>query len=136
MFNRLVSAQDFERVKREGTYWSGRRCGINAARRKASDAATETGASLVRVGFITSKKVGGAVQRNRARRLLRESMRSLAPLIESCWDIVVIARPAIAMPSVRMQDMREELLWLLNKAHLLKSDKSLAAQPESDSASS
>ena len=136
MPGRLVSAQDFERVKREGTFWSGKRCSMNAARRIESDETATSGNLLTRVGYITSKKVGDAVQRNRARRLLRESVRMLAPMMESCWDIVLIARPAIAMPGVRMQDVREELLWLMNKARLLKSDKSSAALPELGSASS
>ena len=136
MPGRLVSARDFERVKREGTFWSGKRCSMNVARREVSDESAMHGDVSARVGYITSKRVGDAVQRNRARRLLRESVRLLASMIESRWDIVIIARPAIVMPGVRMQDVREELLWLMNKAHLLKSDESRAALPELGSASS
>lgn len=132
MTERLRSTQDFERVKHEGTYWSGKRCSINAARRAGDTEPT----ARARVGIITSKKIGGAVQRNRARRLLRESVRQLAPVIEPCWDIVIIARSAIALPSVRMQDARDELLWLLNKAHLLKSDQNRDALLALGSASS
>ena len=129
MPGRLVSAQDFERVRREGAFWSGKRCSMNAARRESNEPATSDNLPT-RVGYITSKKVGDAVHRNRARRLLRESVRLLTPMMESRWDIVLIARPAIAMPGVRMQDVREELLWLMNKAHLLKTDKSSTAPSE------
>ena len=73
-----------------------------------------------RVGLITSKRIGSAVQRNRARRLMREAMRSLRMAIEPYWDIVVIAQPAISTPGTRMQDVRDELLWLLKKAQLMK----------------
>lgn len=49
-----------------------------------------------RVGVVASRKVGGAVKRNRARRLLRETARHLAPRWhhESLW-IVFVAREAI-----------------------------------------
>lgn len=118
----LRSTAEFGRVRQEGSYWGGKRCGISAARRAMNEdvGGTRGSAPEPRVGYITSKKVGGAVQRNRARRLLRESMRSLAAQIEPDWDIVVIARPAIAAPGVRMQDVREELQWLLKKAQLMR----------------
>lgn len=48
---------------------------------------------LVRVGYTASKKVGGAVQRNRARRRLRAAVRQvLAPHAAPGHDFVVIAR--------------------------------------------
>jgi ribonuclease P protein component len=50
----------------------------------------------VRVGVVASRKVGGAVKRNRARRLLRETARSLVPRWQNrqLW-IVFVAREAI-----------------------------------------
>jgi ribonuclease P protein component len=74
-----------------------------------------------RVGYITTRRIGSAVQRNRARRLMRESMRLLEKSIQPSWDIVVIAQPAIAAPGVRMQDVRDELQWLLKRANLMTS---------------
>jgi ribonuclease P protein component len=47
-----------------------------------------------RVGFSVSKRVGGAVVRNRVRRSLREAMRPLLPNLVAC-DIVVVAQPAV-----------------------------------------
>lgn len=38
------------------------------------------GSPLVRAGFTATKKIGGAVQRNRAKRRLREAARALLPL--------------------------------------------------------
>jgi len=48
---------------------------------------------LIRVGFTATKKIGGSVQRNRAKRRLREAARLLLPLHgrPSC-DYVFIAR--------------------------------------------
>lgn len=45
-----------------------------------------------RFAFVAGKGVGGAVQRNRAKRRLRGAVQSLLPRIEPGWDIVVIAR--------------------------------------------
>ena len=50
----------------------------------------------VRVGFTVSKKVGNSAERNRVRRRLREAIRLLLPSIRPGWDVLVIARPAIA----------------------------------------
>ena len=122
MPGRLRRSAEFERVKREGGFWRGNRCSVNAARQPIK-AEGDNGTPIcagIRVGYITSRKVGSAVQRNGARRLLRESVRSLMTMIEPGWDIVVIARPAVAERGVRMQDVRDELQWLLKKAQLIQ----------------
>ena len=46
----------------------------------------------VRVGITTGKKLGGAVQRNRCRRIIREAFRQLYPLTNGGFDIVFVAR--------------------------------------------
>lgn len=113
---RLAKKEDFERVRRTGERWRGKYCVLNAARAPAD----ESQASLTRVGYITTRSIGKAVKRNRARRLLREAMRQLSDSVAPGWDIVLIAQPAIIRESARMQQVREELLWLLNRAHLIQ----------------
>jgi len=53
----------------------------------------EDGEPLVRVGFTATKKIGGAVERNRAKRRLREAARLVLPLhARPSHDYVFIAR--------------------------------------------
>jgi ribonuclease P protein component len=131
MLGRIRTGAGFGRVRREGSYWGGKRCSVSAAPlavqvsgkavgQADDEARVEAGSSPARVGYVTPKRIGGAVQRNRARRLLRECMHSLAGSVLPNWDIVIIAQPSISTPGVRMQDVRDELEWLLKKAHLLK----------------
>ncbi|MBR6548493.1 MAG: ribonuclease P protein component [Clostridia bacterium] len=49
-------------------------------------------AGCCRVGITTSKKIGNAVERNRARRVIREAYRQLLPTIHGQYDLVFVAR--------------------------------------------
>jgi ribonuclease P protein component len=54
-----------------------------------------TGLGQTRFGLATGKRLGGAVNRNRARRRIREVLRVMAPSFQPGWDVLIIARPAI-----------------------------------------
>ena len=54
----------------------------------------------IRIGITTSKKIGKAVQRNRARRVIREAYRKVSPKLSGNFDIVFVARhPATKVKS-------------------------------------
>ena len=55
----------------------------------------KNGLDYNRMAFLASKKVGNSVQRNRARRLMRESWRQISGQFPVGYDIVLIARNSI-----------------------------------------
>lgn len=79
--------------------------------------AAANGQETVRCGFIAGKKVGGAVERNRARRLLREAFRARLPRIKPGWDLVWIARAPII--EVKLDAVGKEMDDLLLRGKLL-----------------
>ncbi|HAX25613.1 MAG TPA: ribonuclease P protein component [Thermomicrobiales bacterium] len=83
---RLRRNSDFELVRRRGRSWSNRTVVLSAV---------ENGTSANRYGFAAGKRVGGSVERNRAKRLLREAMRGLHPRMRQGFDIVLIARNSV-----------------------------------------
>ncbi len=53
---------------------------------------------MVRFGVTASKKIGGAVTRNRAKRRLRALARQVLPLLgHAGWDYVLVAKPRITV---------------------------------------
>jgi ribonuclease P protein component len=84
---RLSRSADFDRVMRQGRSKGNRFLVLYAFPR--SDPA-EGGA---RLGVSVSRKVGGAVERNRVKRLLREAFAAESAHLAADHDFVVVARP-------------------------------------------
>ena len=105
----LRTQAEFERVRREGRSWSHRLLVLVACRNELP---------LTRVGMMASRSVGGAVERNRARRLMREAWRMYATHIVPGWDALLIARTAITQ--VKTQEVAAALGSLLRQAQLVK----------------
>ena len=77
--------------------------------------AVSNGLTCNRYGFITRKRIGKAVVRNRIKRLLREAVRSI-PTNEG-WDIVLIAR--IKANTADYRQICEAVTRLLHRARVL-----------------
>ena len=63
--------------------------------------------------LVAGKKIGGAVQRNRARRVLRAAIREVAPRGVEGRDVVLVAREAIR--DARTQELITEMTELLRR---------------------
>jgi ribonuclease P protein component len=69
-----------------------------------------------RVAFVAGKKLGGAVDRNRCRRVMRESVRRCGGPWPG-WDVVLIARPPVAR--VACSELDNALKTTLAKVRVL-----------------
>lgn len=108
--SRLRSPRDFARVRTSGRRVNGRLLSLGYAPGDPEAPA--------RVGFSVSKRVGGAVVRNRVKRRLREAARHKVLSLAAGWDIVITARPAAAQASYVA--LNAELRELLARAALLR----------------
>ena len=76
------------------------------------------GETASRLGVITSSRIGPAVVRNRARRLLREAFRLHQYDLAGPVDLVLVARQSITGKG--LQEVERDFLTALRKARLLK----------------
>jgi ribonuclease P protein component len=88
---RLSRSGDFDRVFREGRSHGNRYLVLYAFPRSDSSADEP-----LRLGVSVGRKVGGAVERNRVKRVLREAFWAAAEHLPEGHDFVVVARPDLA----------------------------------------
>lgn len=107
---RLSRSAEFDRVFRQGRSIANRVLVLYAFPR------AEEGEP--RLGVSVSKRVGGAVERNHVKRLLREAFASESPGLPDGVDIVVVARPEARVVAERdgLDGIRAALAELIAKA--------------------
>lgn len=106
--SRLRTSRDIQRVTRTGVRLPAGRVILFLA----------PGMGRSRAAWVAGRKVGGAVSRNRARRLLREAWWALAPRIRDGYDLVMVARRP--MEGVKTHGLIEELEGVLEGAGVLR----------------
>jgi len=109
---RLSRSAEFERVYRQGRSVGSRHLVVYAF--------ANAEAARPRLGLSVSRKVGGAVERNRVKRLLREAFAHSEPAIDGGQDVVIVARPEVLALAERegLAGVESALRDLLERAGL------------------
>jgi ribonuclease P protein component len=106
---RLTRAAEFERVKSEGFLQHGKILMLGVLHVEYT--------GPFRAGFVTSRRLGSAVVRNRVRRRLRELVRRHQQEVRASFWIVVIAKSEAARASYHA--LEDEWLRLAKRASIL-----------------
>lgn len=102
----ILRSREFREIQRNGRRKAGRYVVLVVRRGKQT---------WTRMGLTVSRKVGGAVIRNRVKRRLREIFRNHKATLPTGLDVVMIARSASAQASY--QSLEQEILSLFRKLH-------------------
>jgi ribonuclease P protein component len=114
---RLSRSAEFDRVYREGRSHANRYLVVYSFPREGDDEADP------RLGVSVGRKVGGAVERNRVKRLLRDAFWAVVDELPDGHDFVVVARPEAGDLAAREGEPGVEgsLRELLEKAGIARS---------------
>jgi ribonuclease P protein component len=110
---RLSRSAEFERVYRQGRSVGNRFLVLYSFPRSSAGEPADG----ARLGVSVSRKVGGAVERNKVKRLLREAFGTLAERLPDDQDVVVVARPEVRELAERdgLDGVKRELAELVEK---------------------
>lgn len=111
---RLRYGHEFRRIYQQGRCCVGRVAVLYVCER------TEPAKPARRVGVVSGRRLGGAVKRNRARRLLREVYRRHKSRLKENIELVMVARPALL--ELSWAEIERELLRQFAEAGIWRSD--------------
>jgi len=102
---RLAKQHDFKRLYRTG---------LKKTNRYLTVYTSPVQGRQGKVGIVAGKRLGSAVERNRIRRILRETFRTSQHQISDQTDIAIVVKsPALDLPH---HELAEQLLQLLRKS--------------------
>ncbi len=105
---RLLRRADFEKVRRDGAFVRGALVSLGWLKIEGKE---------LRAGFVTSRRIGNAVVRNRVRRRLREIFRRHQEHLIPAHYLVTIANPAGAKAT--FAELEHEWLRLAKRTSIL-----------------
>ncbi len=105
---RLTQSSDFKRVRRFGKSY---------AHPFVVLVVLPAEGERTHFGVTAGRSVGSAVQRNRAKRLIREAIRPLLPKLYPGWKLILIARKSIL--EAKLGNIQTSLTGLLIRAQVL-----------------
>lgn len=120
---RLTKSADYAKVLRRGVRVDGRLFNLAAAPNQQPHH---------RLGLTVSRRVGGAVERNRAKRLLREAFRRRPRRPQLSCDLVLVAKREILGCS--LADVDRELARSLDRLESRLQSRGTAGRPRPDPA--
>jgi len=106
---RLRGSSDFKRVRRTGRSY---------AHPLVVLVTSPNGLAFTRMGVAAGKTVGNAIERNRAKRRMREALRAILPAISLGWDLIWIARPPLVQ--AEWADVQQAFNLLLRRSGLVE----------------
>lgn len=107
---RLTRSNEFKRVRRSGKSFAHPLIVLIA------DASLQ---GTTRVGVSAGRSLGSAVERNQAKRRMREAMRPLLPALRPGWNLILLARKPLLQ--AEFPQIQSALLQLLQRSDLLNS---------------
>lgn len=106
---RLTRSSDFQRVRRQGRSYAHPLVVLIALPNPEGD---------VRFGVAAGRRIGNAVQRNRAKRLIRASLQPYLEKVQPGWDAVILARAPLV--GAGYEETHQALRSLLHRSGLLQ----------------
>lgn len=94
--------------------------------------ANPTGEYLNRIGISASKKIGGAVQRNRAKRVVREAYRQIGKQYDISTGYLIVIALRTPATELKMQEVKKDLQYSLKRCDMLtKKNEELSKEADS-----
>lgn len=129
---RLLRHADFERVYKQGRKHFSPSITVFYLLRQATPEGLNTSRGL-RIGFTVGRALGGAVQRNRMKRRLREAVRLSKPWPEADVDVVLNPKKTVQTMdfAALLNEVRQAFVIIERKVAKVREGGSGSQKPES-----